>query len=223
MQFASCEYYFTQVLQNCGVLFKEPEARCTTWRCAAGAVNQFLTASVHGCSTAASGKFRVQVSKDLAYGCPTVVSYKFRCAVCQLRVILYWSFLKTAVCCARNQRLGWRGQAVPGKPRCTVKPSTTSAWVEVMLNPPSVDWRIVNNVHDGYRTLSRYECNVARSKPRSFSNRGGKNSKRRICMASVNKMMMAIMREEDMFFWLTSPIIPAQAASNDARMVNMGA
>ena len=66
-----------------------------------------------------------------------------------------------------------RGQlAVPGKPRCTVKPSTTSAWVEVMLDPPGVDWRIVNYVHDGYITLSRYECNVARSKPRSFSRAG---------------------------------------------------
>ena len=42
------------------------------------------------------------------------------------------------------------------------------AWVEVMLNPPGVDWRIVNYVHDGYRTLSRYECDIARFKPRSF-------------------------------------------------------
>ena len=182
VQSASCEYYFTQVLQNCGVLCCARNqrlgvllgSRFTQLRCAVGAVNQFLIASVHGCSTAASGKFRVQVSKALAYRCPTVVSYKLRCAVCQLRVLLYSSFLKTAVCCARNQRLSLRGQAVPGKPRCTVKPSTTSAWVEVMLNPPGVDWQIVNYVHDGYITLSRYECNVARSKPRSFSRAGGK-------------------------------------------------
>ena len=111
--------------------------------------NQFLTVSVHGCSTAASGKFRMQVSKASAYGCPTVVSYKLRCAVFQLRVLLYSSFLKTAVYCARNQRLSLRGQAVPGKPRCTVKPSTASAWVKVMLNPPGVDWRVVNcRVHN---------------------------------------------------------------------------
>ena len=87
VQFASCECYPTQALQSCGVLCKEPEARCT-WlefyttavcrgcsepvsdsfgtrvlsftqlRCAVGAVNQFLTASVHGCSTASGCKLR---------------------------------------------------------------------------------------------------------------------------------------------------------------------
>ena len=130
----------------------------TQLRCTVGAGNHFLTASLHGCSTAASGKFRMQVSKASAYRYPTVVSYKF---------------YKTAVCCARNERLSLPGQAVPGKPRCTVKPSTTSAWVQVMLNPPGVDWRIVNYVHDGCITLSRCECNVARFKPRSFCSAGG--------------------------------------------------
>ena len=66
-------------------------------QCDVGARNQFLKASVHGCSTAASGKFRMHGSKASAYRCPTVVSYKLRCAVRQLRVLLYSSFTNCGV------------------------------------------------------------------------------------------------------------------------------
>ena len=71
---ASCVYYLARILQNCRVPCREPGAQFAT------AAAQFPTASAHWCSTAASGKFRTQVSKASAYRGPAVVSYKLRCA-----------------------------------------------------------------------------------------------------------------------------------------------
>ena len=117
MQSASCVYYFARVLQNCGVPCREPGAQF------AKAAALFLTASAHGCST---------VAKTSAYRCPAVVSYELQSAKVAASTTLL-EFYQNA------EGLSLPGQALPGKPRCTVKPCTTSAWVEVMLNPPGVD------------------------------------------------------------------------------------
>ena len=74
----------------------------------------------------------------------------------------------------------------PASLGCTVKPSTTSAWVQVTLNPPGVDWRIVNYVHDGYIALSRCECNVAPFKPRSFCSAGGDSASHAISISLLS-------------------------------------
>ena len=93
-------------------------AACTTWLefyTAAGAqlaAAQLLTASAHWCSTAASGKFRMQVSKASAYRCPTVVRYKLRCAKVPVACTIVLEFHKTAVCCAGNHGFSLPGQAV---------------------------------------------------------------------------------------------------------------
>ena len=102
---ASCVYYVARILQNCGVPCREPGALFAT------AAAQFPTASAHWCSTAASGKFRTQVSKASAYRGPAVVRYKLRCATVPAACTLL-EFYKAMVCCARKQGLRLRGQVV---------------------------------------------------------------------------------------------------------------
>ena len=98
------QFYKTAVCR--AVPCREPGAQFSK------AATQFLTASVHWCSTAASGKFRLQVSQASAYRCRTAASYKLRCAEVPAATTTLLVFYKAAVCCARSQRLSLRGQAV---------------------------------------------------------------------------------------------------------------
>ena len=156
VQFASCEYCFTQVLQNCGVLCKEPEARCTTW------LEFYTTAVCRGCSEPVSDSFGARVLNSGQWQVPGASFESFsvqvpdsgqlQASVCSLpaasTILLEFSQNCGVLCKEPEAQLA--RTSCPLKHRCTVKPSTASAWVEVMLNPPGVDWRIVNYVHDGY-------------------------------------------------------------------------